>query len=212
MLQLRAPDLPRVHDPGARRLPLPRVRQGAERARLAGQGRHARPDPLALELRRSRSTVRASPVTKVLVALNVIMFVIGSSPAPMSLMGGGSGRRSNIGGLYVPSCSSSTSTGACSARCSSTRASSTSASTCGPLWVVGGFMEVRSGGQVRDPVLRLGFAGSVLVLAAAPLPTSRSVRPAPSSASSAGSPCTRSSTGAATFGPPRSCVRSSSHR
>jgi membrane associated rhomboid family serine protease len=112
-------------------------------------------------------------VTKVLVALNVIMFVIEIVTGATSLMSGGSGQAMvNLGGLYVPLVLVNHEYWRMFSSMFLHEGIIHIGFNMWALWVVGGFMEVAIG-RLKFVVLYFvsGFAGSVLVLAIAPLPT-----------------------------------------
>ena len=102
-------------------------------------------------------------VTKVLVALNIAVYVLGLLPGRRRLAE--AARRS----LGAPSSSGSTSTGACSPRMFLHSGILHIAFNMWALWIVGGFME-QAVGRTKFVILYFisGFAGSVLVLVAAP--------------------------------------------
>jgi membrane associated rhomboid family serine protease len=112
-------------------------------------------------------------VTKILVVLNVIMFVIEivMGATSLSFFGGGSGQAMvNVGGLYVPLVLIKHEYWRMFSSMFLHEGILHLAFNMWALWVIGGFMEVAIG-RLKFVILYFvsGFAGSVLILLAAPV-------------------------------------------
>jgi membrane associated rhomboid family serine protease len=110
-------------------------------------------------------------VTKVLVALNVLMFVLEIFTGATQLMGGGSGQAMvNLGGLYVPLVLVKHEYWRLFSSMFLHEGVLHIAFNMWALWVIGGFMEAAVG-RLKFMILYFisGFAGSVLVIVAAPV-------------------------------------------
>jgi membrane associated rhomboid family serine protease len=109
--------------------------------------------------------------TKVLVALNVFMFIVEIVAGATSLMGGGSGQAMvNIGGLYVPLVLVKHEYWRMFSSMFLHEGILHIAFNMWALWIIGGFMEAAVG-RLKFVILYFisGFAGSAMVLVAAPV-------------------------------------------